>query len=253
MSLMLTDSGHTVSGFRFSYLQTFPEQGHISSPLLVIWWRTVIGSDWLPFRMSDSYKKKLCEMEKQEKPKRKREGQGQGSGSGGCLLKGWPSVYYKLKILLSLVCSRHGGWVGYICVSVAPKPNSWRLEGSREGTFWNNRWTTRHVVQCLHCIYMSECVCVCMCMGWCIHVRKLHAAVALVKSPVSHRVCVSSWTRAWIVLLTVSNLFEPQLRQCYESKLMTVLLLLTLKLWRTAMLIHSIGPYFYASVYLCWD
>ena len=56
-------------------------------------------------------------------------------GRGLCLMKAWLSVYYKLKILPSLVCSRHeeeeekeeGGWGGgavYICASVAPNPTA---------------------------------------------------------------------------------------------------------------------------------
>lgn len=49
-------------------------------------------------------------------------------------MKAWLSVYYKLKILPSPVCSRHeeegGRGSVYICAYVGPpKPNSWRPEG----------------------------------------------------------------------------------------------------------------------------
>lgn len=61
---------------RFSYLQTFPEQSHISSPSTVIWRRTVICSDWLPLRTKDGGKRRLCETEKEGKQK---------AGQGGCV------------------------------------------------------------------------------------------------------------------------------------------------------------------------
>lgn len=61
---------------------------------------------------------RACELEKQGKQRER------GKGRGLCLMKAWLSVYYKLKILPSLVCS--GDEEGGGC---RPKPNSWRLEG----------------------------------------------------------------------------------------------------------------------------
>lgn len=146
---------------RFSYLQTFPEQGHISSPLLdqqsSKWglWSVLTAS----FEGGRQWRRRSCELDKQGKH-RERE-----KGRGLCLMKAWLSVYYKLKILPSLVCSRHeegggGGGAVYICASVAPNPAAGGWERVPHRCGGNNRWTRMRVVPCLYCTYVWVCVCV---------------------------------------------------------------------------------------------
>lgn len=118
----------------------------------------MICSDWLPLRAKDSDKRRLCATEKQGN-QRERE-----RGRGLCLLKAWLSVYYKLKILPSLVCSRHEGWGwggAYVCLS----PQTQQLEARRlrEGStsLWGKQQVDGKACGSVFVLYMSECVCVC--------------------------------------------------------------------------------------------
>lgn len=62
-----------------------------------------------------------------EAGKTERMREGQGAGGGLCLKKAWFFVYYKLKIIPSLVCSRHGE--GGVCTCVSVVPTAGRLRG----------------------------------------------------------------------------------------------------------------------------
>lgn len=153
----------------------------------------MICSDWLPSRAKQGDKGRLCKMQKQAN---QREEMGKGRW---CLMRPWLSVYYKLKILSSLVCSRHkvgGGVHMYVC---CPKPNSWRLEGREKaprhcGGEQVDKKACGSLYICLSaCVLASDTQDICV-YDWayqCIHVHKLQAAVVLVKMPVSLRICVS--------------------------------------------------------------
>lgn len=85
---------------RLCYLQTFPAQLQISSPLLD---QQLSGGGGA----SDPKHTEPPHDRGAAKPESERE-----KGGGRCLLKAWLSVYYKLKILPGLVWSRHEVGVG---------------------------------------------------------------------------------------------------------------------------------------------
>lgn len=166
-------------------------------------------------------------------------------------MKAWTSVYYKLKILPSLVFQQPWGGGDIHMHACCPKRNSWRVKGwERIPHHCRKKQQVENKIRCVvFVLYICLSIYVLYMIGpMCkrvqksilfMHVHNRSTPVPFAKAPVSHTACVSGWAQVWIVLFMLSNLFKSQLRECYESKLMTVLFMLMLKLWYEYCIGHS--------------
>lgn len=143
------------------------------------------------------------------------------------------------------------GWKGgglHMCASVAPNPtaggshNAAGTTGGKVGVWFYV--CTVHVPACNGfriCVCKMESLCRNLCLQ--AHTWVLHTS-SLVKRKKKKQCDTEPVSTAKLkpelsYSCSLSNLFKTRLHQCYESKLMTVLLMLMLKLWYEHCFCHA--------------